>query len=289
MRKTGTNNYNRLFLLLSVAICLIIFPHCGSKDSAGKTERELVHELIAKIDGSIIDSSSYLGSDDPENVLAVIPNDVTVNKLDRIISKFVKKYSDVEDTEKYNGDEYESLGDYRRSFTRGQNFFLITFFAENNKNFILVLWGIPLKPIINEERVEINARERMVIERLTDIRTAQIEYRKRFEKYTDDFNQLINFILLDSIQDGSNWINVKDSLFSSLSYPIDSMPYIPFSKEKKFEIYAGFIERGLTKLPVIEVTAQPEYYLIGIDIDKNNIHPPKFGSTFEAAIDGNWE
>ena len=288
MRKTGTNNCNRLFLLISVTICFIIFTQCGSKDSAGKTDRELVHELITMIGGSIIDSNSYLDFDDPENVLAIVPDDLTVNKLDRIISKFVKKYSDVKDTEKYNGNEYESLGDYRRSFTRGQNFFLITFFAENNKNFILVLWGIPLKPI-NGERAAIKARERMVIERLTDIRTAQIEYRKRFERYTDDFNQLISFILLDSIQDGSNWINVKDSLFSSLSYPIDSMPYIPFSQGKKFDIYVGFIERGFTKLPVIEVTAQPEYYLIGIDFDKKNIHPLKFGSTFEAAIDGNWE
>ena len=289
MRKTRTNNCNRLFLLISVTICFIIFTQCGSKDSAGKTDGELVHELITMIGGNIIDSNSYLNFDDPENVLAIVPDDLTASKLDRIISEFVKKYSDVDDNEMYNVNEYENLIDYRRSFIRGQNYFLVANLAENNKNLILVLWGIPLKPIISEERVVINARERKVIERLTDIRTAQIEYRKRFNKYTDDFNQLINFILLDSIQDGSNWINVKDSLFHSLSYPIDSMPYIPFSQGKKFEIYAGFIERGLTKLPVIEVTAQPEYYLIGIDIDKNNIHPPKFGSTFEAAIDGNWE
>lgn len=288
MRKVKTNYYKRSFLLLNIAICFILFSQCRSNNSSEKTDIELAHELIVKVGGSIKESGIYKGSDDPESILVMLPREFTAEELDKTISKFVNKYSDIIDSEEYTAKDYEDLGEYRRVFIRGQKYFLVSFFAENNENLMVIIWGVPLEPI-NGKRDVIYKREKKVIERLTDIRTAQTEYRKRYSKYTDDYNQLIHFILYDSIPYGTSWISVRDSLFPSLSYPIDSLPFIPYSQGVKFDIYVGIRERGLVKLPVIEVTSHPEHYLIGIDFDKKDIYPLKFGSTFEATTDGNWE
>jgi len=80
-----------------------------------------------------------------------------------------------------------------------------------------------------------------------------------------------------------------DSLFSSLTYPIDSMPYIPYSQGKKFDIEAGFIERGLVKFPVFEVKAEPEYYLTGLDHNINEFVPLRIGSMWEAHTKVSWK
>lgn len=287
MRKNKINDFTRPFLLLNIAICFFLFNQCGTKNSTEKTDRELAQELIDQIGGSIIESNTYKGLDETENILAIVPREFSVEDLDKSISKFVNKYSDVSD--EYSAKGFENVGEYRRSFLRRQKYFVVSFFSDKNENMLAVFWGVPLEPI-KGEIASISEREKKVIERLTDIRTAQIEFRRQFNKYTDDYNQLVHFILYDSISRGTSWISVRDSLFPSLSYPIDSLPFIPYSQGVKFDIYTSFIERGLAKLPIIEVTAHPEYYLIGIDSDEKENHPPlKFGSKFEATTDGNWE
>lgn len=85
-----------------------------------------------------------------------------------------------------------------------------------------------------------------------------------------------------------------DSLLRRTRYPVDSLPYIPFTGGKRFEMDAGKIERGFTKLPVFEAKANPVDYLR--DIDRWRVYYTRdiedglrVGSMFEASIDGNWE
>jgi hypothetical protein len=73
---------------------------------------------------------------------------------------------------------------------------------------------------------------------------------------------------------------------------VDSLPYVPKSGGKRFTLDAGFIERGLVKLPVFEAYTLPEEYLSDIDNWRTyytRIAGLKVGSMTESSIDGNWE
>jgi len=147
----------------------------------------------------------------------------------------------------------------------------------------------------NDYSSEIRKREAVVIERLKDIRSAQIAYRSRFGKFTGDFDSLMCFIKNDSIKGSTSWVNIKDSLFKSSDYNIDSLPYIPFSDAVKFTIKSGFVKRGLVTLPVFEVSADAVFYLHNLNHNLNDLYDSgvfvglKVGSMLEASLDGNWE
>lgn len=102
-------------------------------------------------------------------------------------------------------------------------------------------------------------RFNLTIDKLKDIRTAQIAYKEVYGHYTPDFDTLINFIktgkmrtvfavgsVPDSlteieavklglvIRDTSYNTTVKDSLFKHIKYPIDSIRYAPTGKRTQF-------------------------------------------------------
>lgn len=101
------------------------------------------------------------------------------------------------------------------------------------------------------------------IERLKDIRTAQLAYRSENDKFTGSFDTLINFVkhgefrvvrqigsLDDSVAVAKGLvvrdtvrISVKDSLFR-VGYPVDSLRFVPFTGGKEFELGAGNLETG---------------------------------------------
>ena len=121
----------------------------------------------------------------------------------------------------------------------------------------LIYSGI-MKPINFEK--EKTHRYEAVIEKLKDIRTAQVAYKSVYQKYTGSFDTLINFVLTDSFPvvyaEGSEddslavakglivrrtfYVPVRDSIFPE-GYPIDSLRYIPFTNGKQFSLQAGTI------------------------------------------------
>ncbi len=166
-------------------------------------------------------------------------------------------------------------------------------------------------------RQEARFREARVIERLRDLRTAQIAHRSRYGKFNGDLDSLVDFIKYDSlpvvmaigsvpdtlseaeavrmgiVQRDTVWEPALDSLFKGKRYPVDSLPYVPFSDGKRFTLRAGKVERGLVELPVFEASCEIPHYMRGLE-DLYRIYYPreeglKVGSMIEASIDGNWE
>lgn len=163
---------------------------------------------------------------------------------------------------------------------------------------------------------EIARREATIIQRLKDLRQVQVAHRSRYQRFNEDLDSLVQFVRHDSlpvimaigtvpdslteteavraglVRRDTIWVTAVDSLFRNKRYPVDSLPFIPFSHGKRFALEAGFIERGLVKLPVFEAFALPEQYLSDMDEWRTyytRLEGLKVGSMIEASTDGNWE
>ena len=165
---------------------------------------------------------------------------------------------------------------------------------------------------------EVARREAMIVQRLKDIRQVQVAHRSRFGMFNSDLDSLVQFVKNDSlaviraigsvpdtlteseavrlgiVQRDTIWIRAIDSLLTRTRYPIDSLPYVPFTDGVRFEMDAGKIERGLTRIPVFEAFASPRDFMG--DIDRWRVYYTRdidvglrVGSMIEASIDGNWE
>lgn len=162
-------------------------------------------------------------------------------------------------------------------------------------------------------------REVKVVQNLKDIRNAQVLFKQSYNRYTANFDSLIEFInsgelpvvniipdpndttFTKTINDTVAYIKVADSLFRDRhNFDIDALRYIPFSENVEFEIQAGYITRGGMQVPVFEAKAPYNTYLIGLDRQRirnaaalqegvNKYAGMKVGSMDEASIDGNWE
>jgi len=186
---------------------------------------------------------------------------------------------------------------------------------------ILVLGYLVYESIMEPVRFNKNLKTRTnkVVQRLKDIRNAEIAYKGINDSYTGSFDTLINFVrsgeipVVYIIQDPDDttftktiantidYVNVQDSLFGKRKhFYVDSLRYIPFSNGEKFELQADTIKKGGVEVDVVEVKAHYKTFLKGLDrqlvinqiktkedIDK---YPGlKFGSLKEPSTDGNWE
>ncbi len=167
---------------------------------------------------------------------------------------------------------------------------------------------------------EKSAREAEVIQRLKDIRDAEMQFKQVYNKYTSNFDSLIEFcntnkipivnIIADpndttftrTINDTLGYIKVADSLFGKRpNFNINDIRYIPYSDPQvEFDLRDSIIVRGGINVPVFEAKAPYEIYLNGLEdqrvrnakaeqeqIDK--YAGMKVGSLEEASTDGNWE
>jgi len=179
----------------------------------------------------------------------------------------------------------------------------------------LIYSGI-MKPIDFEK--ERKVRSDKVIERLKDIRTAQVAYKSVYQKFTGSFDTLIHFIKTDSFpveyKEGSeddslavakgliirrtSYVPVLDSIFP-VGYHVDSLRYIPFGNGKEFQLQAGNIITGSkVVVPVFEAGALNFDFLGGLDrqliINLNDVAKDykgiRVGNISEANNNaGNWE
>lgn len=183
-----------------------------------------------------------------------------------------------------------------------------------------------LEPIrFNKER---KLREDAAIERLKDIRKAQVSFKDKYGKYTGSFDTLITFVKTDSFelekivqvlpwdQDEISRADalkqgilkrsvikksVRDSLFPK-EYVVDDMRIVPYSLGKEFVMGSGEVETGSQVLvEVFEAYALYDDLFQGMDRQEvinykderykiTEFDGVKVGSLEEANNNaGNWE
>lgn len=134
---------------------------------------------------------------------------------------------------------------------------------------------------------EHDRREKAVIEKIVNIRDAQRAYKQVYSKFTDNFDELIRFVLNDSltyvmsIGSADDSVAVAqglvrreefkiaaiDTVFSSLGVKLTpsevrDLPYVPFANGQKFILNAGELTTGArVTVPVMECKAPYKMFL----------------------------
>ena len=160
---------------------------------------------------------------------------------------------------------------------------------------VYLLWESIQKPIrFNKEKDRI---EQATIQRLKDIRIAQLAFRSENGRFTGDFDSLITFLKTDSfsvvqaigsvpdsmieelgrkkaeqqalkeglISRDTIRLSVMDSLFSE-SYPIDSLKFAPYTQGYQFELGAGKLQTASkVAIRVFEAKVPYDVLLSGLD------------------------
>ena len=174
-----------------------------------------------------------------------------------------------------------------------------------------------MKPVRFDQ--EKKFRTELVVERLKDIRSAQIVFKSQNRAYAGDFDTLIDFIKNNeipvvkmipdpndttfsrSILDTIGFVPEIDSLYKHRAgFKAENIRFVPKTNGKEFEMQADFIERSNVQVPVFEVRVTNLIFLDGLDEqmilnlndkqETNNLFPGlKVGSLIEASTDGNWE
>ncbi|HCT93648.1 MAG: hypothetical protein A2X19_06405 [Bacteroidetes bacterium GWE2_39_28] len=128
-------------------------------------------------------------------------------------------------------------------------------------------------------------RETICIERLKDIRTLQVAYKSRYNKFTSDMDSLIDFynngtitiirqigsfddsvavaqkrVFRDSIP-----IAVKDTLLKRAGFNVDSLAFIPFSGGEKMLMKAIIAKVSGVDVPLFEASAPYDLLLKGLE------------------------
>jgi len=174
-----------------------------------------------------------------------------------------------------------------------------------------------MEPVrFNKEKQQ---REKVVIERLKDIRSSQFIFKQLSGAYAQDFDTLISFLKIAeipvvkiipdpndttytlTINDTVGYIKVADSLFGKRNnFKYTQLKTIPFSGGEIFFMQADTIERGGVEVHVFEAKAPFTSFLKGMneqaviniiakfeDIER---YPGlRVGSLIEPSTDGNWE
>ena len=156
----------------------------------------------------------------------------------------------------------------------------------------LIFRGInePIK--FNKEKKH---RYSFVIQRLKDIRTAEIAYKSVNGSYTGSFDSLMHFVnrgqftLIKQIGNADDstavlirdtiTVNVRDSIFPQ-GYHVDSLPFVPFGEGAKFKLEAGEIEKGKVIVKVFQAEDTAPF-------DPQEVL--RVGSMTEPSTSGNWE
>ena len=156
-----------------------------------------------------------------------------------------------------------------------------------------------------------------VIERLKEVRIAQIAFKEVNSYYASSFDELIPLIdtgVFTIVQrrdeelkfynkvyreyqikdttyvDTLGFASIKDSIFGT-DYNIEKLRFIPHAEGAELELRANKIKSGSLTVQVFEAKAPKEEYLKGLDKDliKNTTKDLQVGSMVSAKINGNWE
>ena len=177
------------------------------------------------------------------------------------------------------------------------------------------LYSVIMNPI--QFTKEKKRRSKDVIERLKEVRQAQIAFKEINSYYASSFDELIPLIdtgvftivqrrdeelkfynhvyreyqLKDTtFVDTLGFASIKDSIFGA-EYNIEKLRFIPHAEGAELELRANKIKSGSLTVQVFEAKAPKEEYLKGLDQDliKNTTKDLQVGSMVSAKINGNWE
>lgn len=167
-----------------------------------------------------------------------------------------------------------------------------------------------------KERVK---REALVIQKLKDIRSAQLIYKSIHNEYAPTFDTLIDFLktgeipvvkmipdpedttFTKTINDTIKWVIVADSLFNEReNFKVKNISLIPFSGGENFKLEAGSIVKGNLTVQVFEASALYNQVMKGMSEQEvfnfiakmkqlDKFPGLKVGSMNEPSTDGNWE
>ena len=165
-----------------------------------------------------------------------------------------------------------------------------------------------------DEAERISSTEARVINKLKMIRDAQIAYQAVHGKYTGSWDSLLGFIDTGKMYiiqkkertyilsygadstivkyDTLGTVDVRDSLFNERKYPnfnLSTLPVIPGSDGKKFELYAGTQTKGTGA--TVHVFEVKDTHVVNPARRKEGATtgPLRVGSRDEATTQGNWE
>ncbi|NOR86451.1 MAG: hypothetical protein GQ527_02460 [Bacteroidales bacterium] len=166
-------------------------------------------------------------------------------------------------------------------------------------------------------------RADIVIQKLEDIRAAELAYKAIHGTFMSDWDTLINFVkdnefpiikevadpddttMTKVIRDTIGYMPISDSLYGHrVAFNIDHLKFVPIPKEyfdnEKFKLNAGKIERGGLPVHVFECKTDYSVMLKGLDHqliinlkkkveEMNKYAGLKVGSMTEASTEGNWK
>lgn len=145
-----------------------------------------------------------------------------------------------------------------------------------------------------------DAREKVIVERLIDIRRAETEYRNIKGDFTTSFDTLINFVKYEKakivlkegeltdkqleegltereavkqglIKRDTTYVSMLENLFGA-NYPVDSLRYIPFSSPRReFTLEKAEITTGSAGIKVKVMAAKAPYVSYLNDLDKQEL------------------
>ena len=143
--------------------------------------------------------------------------------------------------------------------------------------YVYVLISTPIK-FENEQKM----REAAVIERIKDIRTAERQFKSKYQRFTADFDTLINFVLTETMQGERKKIDeddsvamaqakrkygrkfkniekftysIKDSIFKHLTpEQVQELRYVPYTNNQtEYILEAGMLAtESKVVIPVVE-------------------------------------
>ena len=157
-------------------------------------------------------------------------------------------------------------------------------------------------------------REKLVIDRLKDLRSSQEMFREITDSFSNSFDTLIYVLKNDSIpvikiignpdeigteetvEYDTIYFSALDSL-NKMKINLDSLPFIPYGGGKKFYMKSGEIDYQKTKVNVVEAGARyrdfmgkyadKAYKKYETGYDPDNM--VKFGDLNSPNLTGNWE
>jgi len=146
---------------------------------------------------------------------------------------------------------------------------------------------------------QLKERNAEVIVKLKDIRAAERAYKSKYQRFTNDFDSLINFILNDSLEMERKLVDEDDSVamaqlkkqkkqniekynlavIDTIFNPrklskeqIENLRFIPHTNNMEFILESGEVDKGNVKVPVVECRAPYKAYLDTVEFRQNVIN-----------------
>ena len=146
---------------------------------------------------------------------------------------------------------------------------------------------------------QLKERNAEVIVKLKDIRAAERAYKSKYQRFTNDFDSLIYFILNDSLEMERKLVDEDDSVamaklkkakkqniekynlavIDTIFNPrklskeqVENLRFIPHTNNMEFILEAGMVDKSNVKVPVVECRAPYKAYLDTVEFRQNVIN-----------------